>query len=158
MISLFKNLQIIQDIFHKKLFFSKIWGGGGGGARPPWLSSGSATASTSPYMRSNANLGQTQLHNSPFLSQYQWLSSIPQPEEITRNVFSLPWLKALGPDGYHAIFFQKNWHIVRPSVIQVIQEIFENQVIPPNWGITNLVLIPKVAYLEMITQFRSISL
>ena len=30
--------------------------------------------------------------------------------------------------------------------------------IPPSWGITNLVLIPKIAHPELITQFRPISL
>ena len=30
--------------------------------------------------------------------------------------------------------------------------------IPPSWGITNLVLIPKIAHLELITQFHPISL
>ena len=30
--------------------------------------------------------------------------------------------------------------------------------IPPSWGITNLVLIPKIAHPELVTQFRPISL
>ena len=30
--------------------------------------------------------------------------------------------------------------------------------IPPSWGITNLVLIPKIAHPELISQFRPISL
>ena len=45
-----------------------------------------------------------------------------------------------------------------PSIIQVIQEIFELLTIPPNWEITNLVLIPKVAHPDLITHFRPISL
>ena len=73
-------------------------------------------------------------------------------------MFSLPPLKAPGLDGYHAVFFQKSWHIVGLSVIQVIEEIFENMTIPVDWGLTNLVLIPKVSHLEMITQFRPICL
>lgn len=35
---------------------------------------------------------------------------------------------------------------------------FETLTIPLEWGITNLVLIPKVAYLELINQFCPISL
>ena len=38
------------------------------------------------------------------------------------------------------------------------QEIFEQLTIPSNWGLTNLVLIPKVAHPNLITQFRPISL
>lgn len=55
-------------------------------------------------------------------------------------------------------FFPKNWLIIGPSVIQFIQDIFEKLTNPPDWGITNLVLIPKVAYPDMITQFRLTSL
>ena len=40
----------------------------------------------------------------------------------------------------------------------MIQEIFEQHSIPPPWGITNLVLIPKIAHPETINQFRLISL
>lgn len=65
---------------------------------------------------------------------------------------------ALGPDGYHALFFQTNWSSLGSSVTKVIQEIFEQLSVPPSWGITNLVLIPKLAHPEMITQFRPISL
>ena len=76
--------------------------------------------STSSHNRSKALLGQQHSQNSPLLEHYQWLSSIPQPKEISRNILSLPPLKGPGLDGYHAIFFKRNWHIIDPSVIQVI--------------------------------------
>ena len=97
-------------------------------------------------------------HCSPFLTHAQSLACIPPLAEILRNLRELPPLKALGPDGYHALFFQQNWSSLGPSIIQVIQEVFEQLTIPPNWGLTNLVLIPKVAHPELITQFRPISL
>ena len=96
--------------------------------------------------------------NSPFLNQTQALIRIPQPEEIFQTHQKLPPLKAPGPDGYHALFFQTNWASLGPSIVQVIQDIFTQLTILPNWGITNLVLIPKIAHLELITQFRPISL
>ena len=96
--------------------------------------------------------------NSPFLTQAQVLTRIPQPDEIYQTLRELPPLKAPGPDSYHAFFFQSHWTSLGPSIIQVIQDIFEHLSIPPNWGDTNLVLIPKVAHPEMITQFRPISL
>ena len=55
-------------------------------------------------------------------------------------------------------FFQRNWHIIDLSVIQVIQEIFENMTILKDWGITNLVPIPKVPHPDMITNFQPINL
>ena len=42
--------------------------------------------------------------------------------------------------------------------IQQAQDIFENMTILVDWGLTNLVLIPKVSHPEMITQFWLISL
>ena len=82
--------------------------------------------------------------NNPLLKQHQRLSSIPLPEEIYQNFFSLPLLKAPGPNGYHAIFFQQNWHIHGPSIIHAIEEIFETATILEDWDATNLVLIPKI--------------
>ena len=94
----------------------------------------------------------------PFAENAQSLTQIPQPAEIFRNLKDLPPLKAPGPNGFHALFFQTNWSNLGASIIQVIQEIFEQLSIPPSWGITNLVFIPKLAHPEMITQFQPISL
>ena len=63
--------------------------------------------------------------NSPFLNQTQALIKIPQPEEIFQTLRGLPPLKAPGPDGYHALFFQTNWANLGPNIVQVIQEIFK---------------------------------
>ena len=91
--------------------------------------------------------------NNPLLEQHQRLSSTALPEEIYHNVFSLPPLKAPGLDGKHAIFSQRNWHILAPGIIHAIQEIFENATIPKYLSAINLVLIPKINHLYMITQF-----
>ena len=107
-----------------------------------------------PSSRSERQCSQT----SPFLENAQSLTQIPQPKEIFRNLKDLPPLKAPGLDGYHALFFQTNWTNLGSSVMQVIQEIFEEHSISPTWGITNLVLIPKIAHPETINQFRLIGL
>lgn len=113
---------------------------------------------TSAHMHPSSRCEMQCSQTSPFLANAQSLTSIPQPEEIFRNLKNLPPLKALGPNGYHALIFQTNWYSLGSSVIQVIQEIFKQLSIPPIWGITNLVLILKIAHPEMITQFRPISL
>ena len=61
--------------------------------------------------------------NSPFFKHAQPLTRIPQPDEIYRALRDLPPLKALGLDGYHALFFQSNWPSLGLSIIQVIQEV-----------------------------------
>ena len=113
---------------------------------------------SSPWLRHIPEAGRLGCLNSPFLTQSQVLTSILQPTEIFQTLRELPPLKAPRPDGYHAIFFQTHWSSLGPSIIQVIQEIFEQLTIPPSWGDTNLVLIPKVAHPELINQFRPISL
>ena len=114
--------------------------------------------STSPHMVSHFPLVRYYHQNNPFLEQHQRLSSTPLPKGINQNVFSLPPLKSPGLDGYHAIFFQKNWQILGPGTIHAIQEIFETTTIPKDWGAINLILIPKINHSDMITQFHLISL
>lgn len=112
----------------------------------------------SPHITSQLPLVRYYHHNSNFFEQYQWLSSIPLLEEISRNIFSLLPLKAPGPVGYHTIFFQQNWHILGPSFIHIIQEIFKTTTILEEWEATNLILIPKMNHPDMITHFFLISL
>jgi len=114
--------------------------------------------STSPHRVSHFSLVRYYHQNNPLLEQHQRLSSTPLPEEIHQNVFSLPPLKAQSPDGNHAIFFQRNWHILGLGIIHAIQEIFETATIPEDSGAINLILIPKINHLYMLTQFRLISL
>ena len=109
-------------------------------------------------MRPTSRNTRQSSHCIPFHTHAQSLACIPPPTEILWNLRELPPLKAPGPDGYHALFFQQNWSSLGLSIIQVIQEIFEQLTIPPNWGLTNLVLIPKVAHPELITQFHPVSL
>ena len=64
-------------------------------------------------------------HSSPFLTYAHSLAGVPPPAKILRNLRNLPPLKAPGLDGYHALFFQHNWSSLGSSIVQVIQDIFE---------------------------------
>ena len=105
----------------------------------------------SPHLRPSSRPTVQCCPNSPFFENAQSLTSTPQPNEIYRTLRALPPLKASRPDGYHALFLQSNWPSLGPNIIQVIQEVFKQLTIPPPWGNTNLVLIPKIAHLESIT-------
>ena len=89
------------------------------------------TWAMSPHLRPSSRPTVQCCPNSPFFENAQSLISIPQPDEIYRTLRVLPPLKAPGSDGYHALFFQSNWPNLGPSIIQVIQEVFEQLTIPP---------------------------
>lgn len=78
--------------------------------------------------------------------------------DIELAVRSMGSFKAPGPDGYQPIFYQRSWEVVGESVIQFALEFFESGQLPQETNDALIVLIPKVASPEKITQFRPISL
>ena len=79
-------------------------------------------------------------------------------EEVTSAMFSIGDFKAPGTDGLHAIFFKKFWSVVGDQVTHEVLPALNTGMIPEGWDETAIVLIPKVASPELITQFRPISL
>ncbi|KAL4297847.1 hypothetical protein GQ457_12G017420 [Hibiscus cannabinus] len=90
--------------------------------------------------------------------EMQKLSCIHEPLEIKEAIFSMLPLKSPGPDGLHAHFFQKNWHIVGNSVCSMVQHVFASSDIDHELNLTTLVLIPKVQSPSCFKYFRPISL
>lgn len=78
--------------------------------------------------------------------------------DIELAVRSMGSFKAPRPDGYQPIFYQRSWEVVGESVIQFALEFFESGQLPQETNDALIVLIPKVASPEKITQFRPISL
>ena len=79
-------------------------------------------------------------------------------EEVRKALFQIGGMKAPGPDGLHAIFFKRFWHILGDELTDEVLEAVHNRKIPTGWNQTNIVLIPKVDSPEVITQYRPISL
>ncbi|KAF7112657.1 hypothetical protein RHSIM_RhsimUnG0205200 [Rhododendron simsii] len=67
-------------------------------------------------------------------------------------------LKALGPDGFPGVFFQKYWDQVKDSVCSMVKDFFEGSANIEKLNKTNVVLIPKIPHPETVSQFRPISL
>ena len=79
-------------------------------------------------------------------------------EEIRDTLFSISPLKALGPDGLHALFFQSQWDTVGGSLCNLILNIFQHLKRIQGINQTFLSLIPKVDSPEFVKHFRPISL
>lgn len=54
------------------------------------------------------------------------MCAIPDKEEIKGAVFQLGALKAPGPDGFPAIFFQHYWKEVGVAITEMVQHFFRS--------------------------------
>ena len=79
-------------------------------------------------------------------------------EEVIKALFSIGDIKAPGPDGLHAIFFKKYWHIIGDEITKEVLLAINSRKVPAEWNGTTIVLIPKVENPINVTQFRPISL
>ncbi|CAN1744115.1 LINE-1 retrotransposable element ORF2 protein, partial [Linum perenne] len=86
------------------------------------------------------------------------LGMAPSETEIFSIIKSMGRLKAPGKDGFHPIFFQKCWKTVGPDVANFVSSCFRYPEMVEQVNETIIVLIPKLAKLEAISQFRPISL
>jgi hypothetical protein len=64
----------------------------------------------------------------------------------------------LGPDGFPARFFQKNWLTLKSVIIGGVKAFFESGLMPPEVNETAIVLILKISEPEHLKDFRPISL
>lgn len=74
-------------------------------------------------------------------------------QEVHDALFDMAPLKAHGIDGLHGQFFQSQWHIVRDSLVDMVQKGFETGEIDEYSNKTLIVLIPKVFGPEEVSQF-----
>jgi hypothetical protein len=78
--------------------------------------------------------------------------------EVKQALFQMFPLKAPGPDGYPAQFFQKHWDLCGEEVTKAVLRILRGDDNPEGINKTFIVLIPKVVSPEELGQFRPISL
>lgn len=67
-------------------------------------------------------------------------------------------LKAPGIDGLHAQFYQSQWSVIGDSFVSMVRKGFDNKEVEAFLNKTLIVLIPKVIGLEVVSQFRHISI
>ena len=78
--------------------------------------------------------------------------------EVKEGLESLKPLKAPGPDGIHAGFFQAYWQQVGTSVVYEVFKVFQGSTMPPHLNETLITLTPKHPQADCLASFRPISL
>ena len=86
-------------------------------------------------------------------SMREYLLSPYSVEEVKRAIFNWGSTKAPGPDGFHAIFFQKNWSVLGHEISRVCIGILEGKHSIRSFNSTNIALIPKVAAPRKMADF-----
>lgn len=79
-------------------------------------------------------------------------------EEIATAVFQIGPLKAPGPDGFPARFYERNWGVLKEDIVRVVKTFFLTGVMPSGVNNTAIVLIPKIEQPMEVKDFRPISL
>lgn len=79
-------------------------------------------------------------------------------QEIADALFQIGPIKAPGPDGFPARFFQRNWDAIKKDVVSAVKSFFETSIMPEGVNDTAIVLIPKVDQPMELKDFRPISL
>jgi hypothetical protein len=79
-------------------------------------------------------------------------------EEIYVALNQMAPLKAPGPDGFTAGFFQKNWGLIGEDVCRAILGSLNSGIMPSFLNSTNIALIPKIMSPVNVSDFRPISL
>ena len=73
-------------------------------------------------------------------------------------LFQMGPLKAPGPDGFPARFFQRNWGLIKDDIVNAVQQFFNSGIMLDGINNTTIVLIPKIKNPQTIKDFRPISL
>lgn len=78
--------------------------------------------------------------------------------EVKEAVFDLPKDSATGPDGFHASFFQQNWHLVHMSIFNMLTNVWNSSHILKVINHTNVVLLPMSSHPQTFKDLRLITL
>ncbi|XP_061353784.1 uncharacterized protein LOC133298506 [Gastrolobium bilobum] len=92
------------------------------------------------------------------LDQKLLLSLEITDEEIKKAFFQMPSLRAPGPDGFPALFFHKNWGLLRHQIIGCMKFYLQHPDQIREINHTLIALIPKVDRPCSMKQFRPIAL
>lgn len=89
---------------------------------------------------------------------FRWCEESFSASKVKEALFLMSPIKAPGPDGLPALYFQKYWHIVGQDVSQLVMDILNNNRDPGDINSTHIILIPKCKNPASPKYFRPISL
>jgi len=77
--------------------------------------------------------------------------------EIKEALFQMNPIRAPGPDGYNASFFQRNWQVVGDDLCSAAQHFFGHGRMLSSVNHTFVTLVPKTTNATQLSEFRPIS-
>jgi hypothetical protein len=78
-------------------------------------------------------------------------------EEVGTTLNQMAPMKAPGPDGFSACFYQKHWATVGTEVSQAVLNVLNCGCMNKELNSSYIALIPKVSNSTCVTEFRLIS-
>ena len=79
-------------------------------------------------------------------------------DEVKTAVWDCEGNKAPGPDGINFFFIKKAWNIIGGDIVQMVDEFYRTNLLPPGINSSFVTLIPKVKGANKLHDFRPISL
>ena len=78
--------------------------------------------------------------------------------EVEKGLKQMHLMKAPGLDDMPSLFYQHFWPIVNPIVIKTVLDFLNNDIAPPKFHETHIVLIPKTKNPEHVIDYGPINL
>ncbi|XP_062118853.1 uncharacterized protein LOC133832541 [Humulus lupulus] len=98
----------------------------------------------------NLGLKISEVHSSRLETEYI-------AQEVKEAIFSIPGLKAPGPDGFGSCFYQDNWDLGCSDVVSTVLSFLRSGRILKAINTTTITLIPKSSCPRSVSDFRPIS-
>ncbi|XP_056691888.1 uncharacterized protein [Spinacia oleracea] len=99
------------------------------------------------------------VHGGPVCQDYHKtiLNAPYTSEEVKAALFSIPGIKAPGPDDFGSFFYKDAWHVVGNEVIEAVLDVLRNGKLLKEVNHTVVTLIPKSKCPKNFSDFRPIS-
>lgn len=88
----------------------------------------------------------------------EYTNSTPSVDECLQIIKSMRLTAAPGPDGLNVAFYRAAWPWIKQDVHKLVTEFYNSGSFPKTLNATEIILIPKKAHANHVTDYRPISL